>query len=52
MDANIAYLLRLKNPVNTIQKLNIIESKEAYTVLYSISKMLKLGPHTEFIQKE
>jgi hypothetical protein len=52
IDANIAYLLRLKNPVRTIQKLNIIESKEAYTVLYSISKILKLGPHTEFIQNE
>ena len=52
IEANIAYLLRLKKPVKIIQKLNIIESKEAYTVLYSISKILKLGPHTEFIQNE
>lgn len=30
----------------------MIDSKDAYTVLYSISKTLKLGPQTEFIQKE
>lgn len=29
IDANIAYLLRLKNPVRIIQKLNIIDNKEA-----------------------
>ena len=29
MEANNAYLLRLKNPVNTIQKLKIIDSKDA-----------------------
>lgn len=29
IDANIAYLLRLKNPVSIIQKLNIIESSVA-----------------------
>lgn len=52
IEANIAYLLRLKNPVRIIQKLNIIDNKEAYTVLYSMSKILKLGPQTEFIQKE
>lgn len=51
-DANIAYLLRLKKPVRIIQKLNIIESNDAYTVLYSMSNILKLGPHTEFIQNE
>jgi hypothetical protein len=52
IDANIAYLLRLKNPVSIIQKLKIIDSSAAYIVLYSISNILKLGPHTEFIQKE
>jgi len=35
-----------------IQKLKIMDNKEAYTVLYSISKILKPGPQTEFIQKE
>lgn len=29
IDANIAYLLRLKKPVNIIQKLNSIESNDA-----------------------
>ena len=29
IEANIAYLLRLKNPVNIIQKLKIIDNKEA-----------------------
>jgi len=52
IDANIAYLLRLKNPVKTIQKLKIIDNNDAYTVLYSISNILKLGPQTEFIQNE
>jgi len=52
IEANIAYLLRLKKPVKIMQKLNIIDNREAYTVLYSISKILKLGPQTEFIQKE
>ena len=51
-DANIAYLLRLKKPVNTIQKLNIIDNNDAYTVLYSKSNKLIFGPHTEFIQNE
>ena len=37
---------------NLIQKLNTIDNKEAYTVLYSISNTLKLGPQTEFIQNE
>jgi len=52
IEANIAYLLRLKKPVKMIQKLKIMDNKEAYTVLYSISKILKPGPQTEFIQKE
>ena len=52
IEASIAYLLRLKNPVKTIQKLKIIDNREAYIVLYSMSNILKLGPHTEFIQKE
>jgi len=52
IEANIAYLLRLKKPVSTIQKLKIIENKDAYTVLYSISNTLKFGPQTELIQKE
>ena len=52
IEANIAYLLRLKKPVKTIQKLNIIDNKDAYTVLYSKSNKLIFGPHTEFIQKE
>jgi len=52
IEANIAYLLRLKNPVRMIQKLNIIDNNDAYTVLYSMSNILKLGPHTEFIQNE
>ena len=29
IDANIAYLLRLKKPVKIIQKLNIIDKREA-----------------------
>ena len=29
IEANIAYLLRLKNPVNIIQKLNIIDNRDA-----------------------
>jgi hypothetical protein len=29
IDANIAYLLRLKNPVSIIQKLKIIDNKDA-----------------------
>ena len=29
IDANIAYLLRLKNPVKIIQKLKIIDNKDA-----------------------
>ena len=29
IEANIAYLFLLKNPVNTIQKLKIIDNKEA-----------------------
>jgi hypothetical protein len=29
IDANIAYLLRLKNPVSTIQKLKIMDNKDA-----------------------
>ena len=29
IEANIAYLLRLKKPVKIIQKLNIIDNKEA-----------------------
>lgn len=29
IEASIAYLLRLKNPVKIIQKLNIIDSKDA-----------------------
>jgi hypothetical protein len=48
----MAYLFLLKNPVRIIQKLNIIDNNAAYTVLYSISKILRLGPQTEFIQKE
>ena len=52
IDANIAYLLRLKKPVKTIQKLKIMDSNDAYMVLYSKSNKLIFGPHTEFIQKE
>ena len=52
IDANIAYLLRLKKPVKTIQKLKIMDNNDAYTVLYSKSNKLIFGPHTEFIQKE
>jgi len=52
IEANMAYLLRLKKPVKIMQKLNIIDNKDAYTVLYSTSKILRLGPQTEFIQKE
>ena len=32
-DANIAYLLRLKKPVNTIQKLNEEDSKRVFFVM-------------------
>ena len=52
IDANIAYLLRLKKPVKIIQKLNIIDNNDAYIVLYSKSNKLMFGPQTEFIQKE
>lgn len=52
IEANIAYLLRLKNPVKTTQKLKIIDNRDAYTVLYSISNILKLDPQTEFTQNE
>jgi len=52
IEANMAYLLRLKKPVKIMQKLNIMDNKDAYTVLYSTSKILRLGPQTEFIQKE
>jgi len=48
----MAYLFLLKYPVKTIQKLNRIDNNVAYTVLYSNSKILKFGPHTEFIQNE
>ena len=52
IEASIAYLFLLKNPVSIIQKLNKIDNKAAYTVLYSISNILKLGPQTELIQNE
>lgn len=49
---SIAYLFLLKYPVKITQKLNKIENNDAYTKLYSISNNDKLGPQTEFIQRE
>jgi len=45
------YLFLLKYPVSITHKPNMTESRDAYTILYSISKILKLGPQTELIQK-
>lgn len=49
-DANTEYLFLLKYPVNITQKLNTRESKDAYTKLYSISKILKPGAQTVLTQ--
>jgi len=52
IEASNAYLLRLKNPVKIIQKVNSAENIEEYIKLYSISKIEILGPQTAFSQKE
>lgn len=51
MAANIAYLFLLKYPVNIIHKLNKIDNKDRYTILYSISNKHKFGPQTVLIHK-
>jgi len=50
IDAKTAYLFLLKNPVRITQKLNNKDNKDAYTKLYSISNMHKLGLQTELTQ--
>ena len=50
-EASTEYLFLLKYPVSITQKLKTNESRDAYTRLYSISKMLKLGAQTVFTQK-
>ena len=50
IDARKAYLFLLKYPVNITQYPNKSDSSDAYTILYSSSKILKLGPQIEFIQ--
>jgi len=49
--ANTEYLFLLKYPVSITQKLNTNDNKEAYTKLYSISKILRPGAQTVLIQK-
>ena len=51
IEAKTAYLFLLKNPVRITQKLNKRDNKDAYTKLYSISKIHKLGLQTELTQK-
>ena len=49
-EAKTEYLFLLKYPVNITQKLKMSDNNDAYTRLYSISKMLRLGAHTVFTQ--
>lgn len=49
--AKTEYLFLLKYPVKITQKLNNKDNKEAYTRLYSISKILNPGAQTVLTQK-